>query len=136
MSSKKYTLMLKDIIKEEIRKVVAEVMDSHFGDIEQKYVDTGKVDFDATIEDNQLIVNELNVHEEYRNKGIGTYIVNSIISKSSQLGLDRIILNIQDDDAFGKGSKMFKIIKFYKDFGFTVTKSNANSVVMELDLSK
>lgn len=128
--------ILKKMVKEEVKKFLSENIDYHFDDIKEKYVDQGMVDFEAKIDGTTLLVNKLNVQPEYRNKGIGTDIINSIINKANVLNLKTILLNIDALEDFGEGSSLFKVIDFYKSFGFVVHKreSKYNEVVMYLKL--
>jgi GNAT superfamily N-acetyltransferase len=66
------------------------------------------LDLEAGLCDNILHINSITVKEGHRNHGVGTAIMNSIISWSKEENLDEIVLISSP-----------KARKFYPKFGFT-----------------
>lgn len=68
----------------------------------------------ATYERNQVYVHQMAVHSRHREKGVGTALVNAATELASELGIQRLGLDVY---AFNS-----EAISFYKNRGFQVVR--------------
>jgi len=74
-----------------------------------------------------VIINKLYVKEEFKNKGLGEFILDGVIYVSSEVGTRCVTVTLDDSDAF--------MIDFYKKIGFYESGLNENGTVLTVNVS-
>ena len=69
----------------------------------------------------------ISLYEEYRNKGIGTKLMNEMINLLKEKGYNKVSLSVQ---------KINYAFKMYKKLGFEIVKETKEEYIMVYDLTK
>lgn len=107
-----------DILLDKSCKIFIGILDNHYknnaadaGEVESKLIGFGIISGDL----NDPCIEDIIVHSNYRNQGLGAYIMNFLISHGDIQSAPRIELYCE-----------YKLLEFYKKFGFNLIRGNTN----------